>query len=138
MGSESHRWRVYATEDHLKRLVSIRVLLNLKRFENNTDQSFTEGCAVTIEAAGPQAYYEVDRIKPSFTVSSSPFQLRGLASYIVRSCVSRSSFRGEDASIGGFATDKIANLANFVQAPSTDLNGEYRMTTSSLCKRGFQ
>ena len=77
-------------------------------------------------------------MKPSFTISSSPFQLRGLASHIVRSCVARSTVGGEDASIGGFATDKIANLANFIQAPSTDLNADYRMTSSSLYMRGFQ
>lgn len=33
---------------------------------------------------------------------------------------------GGDASIGGFATDKIANLADYVLDGSTDLNADYR------------
>jgi hypothetical protein len=33
---------------------------------------------------------------------------------------------GGDASIGGFATNKIGNLADFVLDESTNLNSDYR------------
>ncbi len=44
----------------------------------------------------------------------------------MNSCVSRAPLNGGDASIGGFATNKIGNLADFVLDESTNLNSDYR------------
>lgn len=55
-----------------------------------------------------------------FTIRASPFQLRGLAAYVVNDCVQRGG------NVGGFATNKISNLANYLQDPNTDLSARFR------------
>lgn len=80
------------------------------------------GCAITIEAQGPNTYYNLDRINPPHTIRASPFQLRGLAAYVIKSCVNRPSSAGEDASIGGFATDRMSNLAEYLLDENVDLS----------------
>ena len=87
-------------------------------------------CAVSIEAAGPLAHYDVATYNPPFTLKASPFQLRGLAAHVVNSCVKvsldhRGRPREGTGGRGGFATHQIQNLADYVMV-SDDLSN-YRM-----------
>ena len=70
--------------------------------------------------AGPEAFYDIQTTNTPFTIRASPFQLRGLAAYVVNDCVQRGGYTG------GFATNKISNLANYLQNPNTDLSAPYR------------
>ena len=81
---------------------------------------FQGNCVISIEVAGPQAFYEPTSTHTPFTIRASPFQLRGLAAYVVNDCVQRGG------NVGGFATNKISNLANYLQSPSTDLSAPFR------------
>ncbi|CAF9904569.1 MAG: hypothetical protein HETSPECPRED_004722 [Heterodermia speciosa] len=83
-------------------------------------------CAVSIEAAGPLAHYDVATYNPPFTLKASPFQLRGLAAHVVNSCVKvsldhRGRPREGTGGRGGFATHQIQNLADYVMV-SDDLS----------------
>lgn len=89
---------------------------------------------MSIEAAGPLAHYDVGVYNPPFTLKASPFQLRGLAAHVVKSCVAQNYDQrrrpiAESDGKGGFATHQIKNLANYV-TNSDDLTS-YRMSTSS-------
>ena len=77
-------------------------------------------CVISIEVAGPQAFYDVQSTYMPFTIMASPFQLRGLAAYVVNDCVQRGG------NVGGFATNKISNLANYLQDHNTDLGLPFR------------
>ena len=66
------------------------------------------------------AFYDPSTTNTPFTIRASPFQLRGLAAYVVNNCVQRGG------NVGGFATNKISNLANYLQDPDTDLSQPYR------------
>ncbi|KAK4696842.1 hypothetical protein P7C71_g1150, partial [Lecanoromycetidae sp. Uapishka_2] len=68
-------------------------------------------CMITIEVAGPRAFYDVETTNVPFTIKASPFQLRGLAAYLVAECVVDRGY------IGGWATNKIANLADYINSP---------------------
>ena len=74
---------------------------------------------MSIEAAGPLAHYDVGTYNPPFTIKASPFQLRGLASNVVRTCVYPSKDpwgkeKKDSGGQGGFVTDKIQNLADYI------------------------
>ena len=84
---------------------------------------------MSIEAAGPLAHYDVGVYNPPFTLKASPFHLRGLAANIVNSCVREKI--GQDGrpeagsgGRGGFITNQIQNLADYVQ--HTDDLSTYR------------
>lgn len=99
----------------------------------NLPLTFRHGeCAVTIEAQGPNTYYEIGHINPPFTIKASPFQLRGLAAYVIKSCVNRPSRAGEDASIGGFATDRMENLAEYLLDENIDLSAPLPPSTTFI------
>lgn len=84
---------------------------------------------MSIEAAGPKAHYDVGVYNPPFTLKASPFQLRGLAANIVNTCVRDKIGRDGrpmegSGGKGGFATNQIQNLADYVQ--NTDDLSTYR------------
>ena len=82
---------------------------------------FLQGnCVISIEVAGPEAFYDPAMTHMPFTIRASPFQLRGLAAYVVNDCVQRGG------NVGGFATDKISNLVHYLRDPSTDLSAPFR------------
>lgn len=83
-------------------------------------------CVISIEVAGPKAFYDPATTNTPFTIRASPFQLRGLAAYVVNDCVQRGGY------LGGFATNKISNLANYLQDPSTDLSLPYPISAHFL------
>ena len=92
-----------------------------------TKTNFFEGnCVISIEVAGPRAFYDVSTTSVPFTIRASPFQLRGLGAYVVNNCVTRGG------NVGGFATDKISNLADYLQDPSTDLSLPFRKATPNI------
>jgi len=66
---------------------------------------------ITIEVAGPGAFFDVATTNVPFTIKASPFQLRGLAAYIIGECVVSRGY------IGGFATNKLSNLADYIEGP---------------------
>ena len=84
------------------------------------DLMLSGNCVISIEVAGPEAFYDVQSTHTPFTIRASPFQLRGLAAYVVNDCVQRGG------NVGGFATNKISNLANYLQDPNTDLSAPFR------------
>lgn len=64
-----------------------------------------------------------------YTISSSPHQLRGIAATIVRECVLREhdpNPTGAAVGNGGYATDGMINLVNFLLDESTNIDGGYR------------
>lgn len=73
-----------------------------------------------MEVAGPAAFYDVATMRAPFTIRASPFQLRGLAAFVIKKCVSERGY------IGGFATNKIQNLVDYVRAPGWDPDAPYR------------
>ena len=77
-------------------------------------------CVISIEVAGPKAFYDPQKTNTPFTIRASPFQLRGLAAYVVNDCVQRGG------NVGGFATNKVSNLANYLRDPNTDLSLPFR------------
>lgn len=83
-------------------------------------------CVISIEVAGPEAFYDVRSTHTPFTIRASPFQLRGLAAYVVNDCVQRGG------NVGGFATNKISNLANYLQDPNTDLSAPFRKASQEI------
>ena len=83
-------------------------------------------CVISIEVAGPQGFYDVQSTNVPFTIMASPFQLRGLAAYVVNNCVQRGG------NVGGFATNQISNLANYLQDPNTDLSLPFRKTIRAI------
>ena len=83
-------------------------------------------CIISIEVAGPQAFYDVQTTYTPFTIRASPFQLRGIAAWVVNDCVQRGG------NIGGFATNKISNLANYLRDPNTDLSLPFRKAASQI------
>lgn len=66
--------------------------------------------------AGPAAFFDPARTNTPFTIKASPFQLRGLAAYLIGECVVRRGY------IGGFATNKIQNMADYIESPGYDPN----------------
>lgn len=83
-------------------------------------------CVISIEVAGPEAFYDIATTHIPFTITASPFQLRGLAAYVVNDCVQRGGH------VGGFATNKISNLANYLRDPNTDLSRPYPISAHFL------
>ncbi|CAF9908203.1 MAG: hypothetical protein ALECFALPRED_004349 [Alectoria fallacina] len=83
-------------------------------------------CVISIEVAGPQAFYDRQTTNTPFTIRASPFQLRGLAAYVVNDCVQ------QGGNVGGFATNKISNLANYLRDPNTDLSLPYPISAHFL------
>ena len=75
---------------------------------------------ITIEAAGEAAFYNPTLTNIPFTIKASPFQLRGLAAYVLNKCVSNGGY------LGGFATNRIQNLIDYVREPGFDPMNRFR------------
>lgn len=81
---------------------------------------FRGTCYVTIEVAGPVAFYDPQKTNVPFTISASPYQLGGLAAYVIEECVVKRGY------IGGFASNKVQNLLDYVRRPDFDPKSSYR------------
>lgn len=81
-----------------------------------TSDSLLGNCVITVEVAGPSAFYDASTTNVPFTIKASPFQLRGLAAYIIAECVVNRGY------IGGFATNKISNLRDYILNPDRVAN----------------
>ena len=90
-------------------------------------------CVISVEVGGPQAFFDPATTHTPFSIRASPFQLRGLAAYVVNACVVRGG------NFGGFATHKVSNLVNYLEDSSTDLSLPFRKgistTPKNLCLR---
>ena len=100
--------------------------MNQSGLSNRTPTNFSGNCVISIEVAGPQAFYDPAITHVPFTIRASPFQLRGLAAYVVNDCVTRGG------NVGGFATNKISNLAEYLRDPNTDLSAPFRKSFSII------
>lgn len=100
--------------------------VNRSRLSHRTPTNFSGNCVISIEVAGPQAFYDPAITHVPFTIRASPFQLRGLAAYVVNDCVTRGG------NVGGFATNKISNLAEYLRDPNTDLSAPFPISAHFL------
>ena len=71
---------------------------------------------MTIEVAGPAAFFDVSTTRTPFTIRASPFQLRGLAAWLIGECVNTRGY------IGGFATTKIQNMVDYIDSANYNPN----------------
>ena len=68
-------------------------------------------CKITFEIAGPS-------LSP-FLSPLIPDDIRGMAGWVIDQCVTRSG-------IGGFVTNKIINMVNYISEPATNFQGPFR------------
>ena len=100
--------------------------MNQSGLSHGTPTNFSGNCVISIEVAGPESFYDLSATHLPFTIRASPFQLRGLAAHVVNDCVTMGG------NVGGFATNKISNLAEYLRDPNTDLSAPFRKPFSII------